>query len=306
MKKKIKHAVVLLNYNGVKDTLDCLASIYTTKDTPHIIVVDNGSSDDSIKQLKATYPNLDLIASPTNLGFAGGNNLGIKRALAKGAQVVYLLNNDTLVDPNLFFRSYRSVAGKDVIEGAKIYYAKGYEYHETQRGQGDILWYAGGIFDWGSVTMQHLGVDQEDQGQFDLPTETLAITGCFMAIPRRAIKKIGYLESELFLYLEDAEYCLRAQKAGIKLRYNPKLIVYHKNSQTSGVGSPIVDYYLTRNRFYIAKKYGSQRLLLALIKEALTRNWKLPLRKIAFFDFLWGRMGNRNETISSLVAKPQK
>jgi len=306
MNKKVKHVVVIVNYNGFKDTLECLASIKLAKDAPHVIVVDNGSNDQSVRELKAVYPGLDLITSPNNLGFAGGNNLGIKRALGRGAQVVYLLNNDTTVDPNLFFRSYQSVHGKDVIAGGKIYYAQGYEYHDASKGKGNVLWYAGGVFDWASVTMRHQGVDQIDQGQYDQSDQTQAITGCFMAIPRRVITKIGLLDEELFLYLEDAEYCLRAAAAGVKLNYNPRLVVYHKNSQTSGVGSPMVDYYLTRNRFLIAKKYGSLRIRLALVKEALTRNWRKPLRRLAFFDFLWGRMGNRNEKITSFVVKNQK
>lgn len=300
MRKKIKHAVILLNYNGAEDTLACLSSLYQTKDTPHIIVVDNGSTDTSFARLKSAYPKLDLIQSLTNLGFAGGNNLGIKRALRLGAQVIYLLNNDTLVDPNLFFRAYRAAFGKNHLIGAKIYYAKNYEYHEKLKGRGDVLWYAGGSFDWSSVTSRHRGIDQIDQGKHDHAELTDFITGCFMAIPRPVFKQLGYLDASLFLYLEDAEYCLRAKKLGIKLFYNPRLLLYHKNSATSGVGSNLVDYYMTRNRFALARRYGSLRLNLALLKEALTRNWGNPLRRAAFFDYLWGRMGNRNEKIISL------
>lgn len=299
MKKQPKHAVVILNYNGADDTLACLASIAQAKDAPHVIVVDNQSSDDSVQRLLARYPSLDLIRSPQNLGFAGGNNLGIRRALRLGAKVVYLLNNDTLVDPNLFFRAFRATHDKPVIVGGKIYYAKNYEFHAGAKGRGDVIWYAGGAFDWQSVTVRHLGVDEIDQGQYDRPAPTEIVTGCFMALPRRTLSKLGLLDDSLFLYLEDAEYCLRAARLGIARLYNPTLKLYHKNSATSGVGSPLVDYYLTRNRFALAKKYGTFRLRLALIKEALTRNWASPLRRAAFFDYLWGRMGNRNE-----IARP--
>lgn len=304
MKTKIKHAVVILNHNGSRDTLACLKSIYLAKDYPHVIVVDNASTDDSISRLRAAYPALDLITSPTNLGFAGGNNLGLKKAMRLGAKVIYLLNNDTLVDPNLFFRAYRAAQGKNLILGGKIYYAKNYEYHPAQKGQGNILWYAGGSFDWASVTVKHRGVDEVDHGQYDDLEPTQIVTGCFMVISRRALLTTGYLDHDLFLYLEDADYSLRAQTRGVSLLYHPRLVLYHKNSQTSGVGSPLVDYYLTRNRFVLARRYGTFRLFFALLREALQRNWSIPMRRLALFDYLWGRMGNRNEKIRSLSPQP--
>jgi GT2 family glycosyltransferase len=305
MKAKIKHAVIILNYNGSSETISCLDSINKTKDTPHVIVVDNSSTDDSVAALLARYPKLDLIKSEQNLGFAGGNNLGIKKALRLGAKVVYLLNNDTVVDPDLFFRAYRATLGKNAIIGAKIYYAKNYEYHGNQKGQGNILWYAGGEFDWSSVTATHRGVDQPDLAQFETIQKTGFVTGCFMAIPRAVVSKLGYLDDSLFLYLEDADYCLRAQKQGVNLIYHPRLILYHKNSVTSSKSTGTTDYYITRNRFSLAKKYGGFKLTLALVREALTRNWNNPLRRAAFFDYLWGKMGNRNEKITSLVLKNQ-
>ena len=304
--RHIKHAVVLVNYKGWADTIVCVNSIKKCKDDPHIIVVDNGSPDDSVSQLKKAFPDLDLIASPTNLGFSAGNNLGIKRALRKGAQVVYILNNDTEVDPNLFFRAYRYVNGKSRISGGKIYYAKGYEYHANQKGKGNILWYAGGHFDWDSVIAKHVGVDEIDQGQQNTVKPVDFITGCFMAVPRQIFSKIGLLDEPFFLYLEDADFCLHAHKARIKVMYNPNLILYHRNSSSTVAGSPLVDYYTTRNRFFIGRRYGTIRLRFALLREALFRNWSSPIRRQAFFDYLTGRMGNRNEIIAQIVAKTKK
>jgi GT2 family glycosyltransferase len=130
---KIKHAVILVNYKSSTDTLAAIASIKKCKDQPYIIVVDNGSPQTVISELRANAPEVDLLEAGSNIGFSAGNNLGIKHALRLGAQVIYLLNNDTLVDPNLFFRAYRSCAGKNRIVGAKVYYARGYEYHDSQR-----------------------------------------------------------------------------------------------------------------------------------------------------------------------------
>ncbi len=289
---KIKHAVVLVNYGSCDDTLAAIASIKKTKDVPHIIVIDNGSDAIVVDQLRSLGNSIELLTSDVNLGFSGANNLGIKRALRLGAQVIYLLNNDTLVDPNLFFRAYRSVAGKNRLVGGKIYYAKGYEYDSGQKNQGNILWYAGGYYDPAMAVARHTGVDEVDRGQYDKSRQVDFVTGCFMAIPRTVIKKIGYLDESLFLYLEDTEYCLRAKQFGIDIIYNPSLIIYHKNSSSSGVGSPLVDYYMTRNRFEIARRFGSFRLRFALVREAL-RNLNRRTRRRAFLDYLLGKMGRR-------------
>ena len=302
-KRAVKHAVVLVNYKGWRDTIVCINSIRKSKDAPHIIVVDNGSPNESVTELKKAFPGLDIIASPINIGFSAGNNLGIKKALKMGAKVVYILNNDTEVDPELFSRSYRYVAGKNRIAGGKIYYAKGYEFHEAQKGKGDILWYAGGWFNWQSVIAQHYGVDEVDQGQYNHVRPVDFITGCYIAVPRKVFSRLGLLDEPFFLYLEDSDFCLKAKAMDIEVMYNPRLVVYHRNSSSTVSGSPLVDYYITRNRFFIGRRYGSFRLFLALVKEALTRNWGNPVRRMAFFDYMSGRMGNRNEAIAKVSAK---
>ncbi len=291
--RKIKHAVILVNYNGWQDTIVCITSIKKSKDAPHIIVVDNASTNESVLELRKTFPDLDLIEARVNLGFAGGNNLGITKAIKMGAEVVHILNNDTEVDPNLFFRAFRYVAGKNRLVGGKIYYAKGYEYHELQKGQGNILWYAGGYMDWQIGFGRHDGVDEIDHGQYDKVRPVDFVTGCYMAIPRQVFKKIGMFNESLFLYLEDSELCLHAKKMGIEVMYNPNLIIYHRNSSSTVAGSPLVDYYLTRNRFALAKHYGNLRLQLALVREAILRNWSSSVRRAAFLDYLFGRMGKR-------------
>ncbi len=301
-KKKIKHAAVLINFRDAKTTANAVHSIEQAKDAPYIIVVDNGSSPECIEELRSLCPHIDLIVTGENIGFSAGNNVGIKHALKLGAEVVYIINNDTLVDQNLFFRSYRYVAHKNRIAGAKIYYAKGYEYHENQRGAGNILWYAGGYFDYSMAVSRHYGIDEVDRGQHDKIRDVDFITGCFIAVPKQVFKKIGYLDEPFFLYLEDSDFSLHAKSAGIEVKYNPALVVYHCNGGSTGAGSPLVDYYMTRNRFFIGKRYGSFRLRFALFREAL-RNLANPIRRAAFFDYLFGRMGNRNALINVIKAK---
>lgn len=301
-RKPIKHAVVLVNYKGWKDTVVCVKSIKKSQDAPHIIVVDNGSPNESVAELKKAFPDLDLIEAGTNIGFSAGNNLGIKQALDLGAEVVHILNNDTEVDSHLFSRAYRFVAGKNRIVGGKIYYAKGYEYHESQKGRGDVIWYAGGYFDWVSAVARHCGVDEIDVGQYNEIKQIDFITGCYMAIPKQVFKKIGLFAEPFFLYLEDTDFCLHAKAKGLEVMYNPGLVIYHRNSSSTVAGSPLVDYYLTRNRFFIAKRYGTLRLRFALLREALFRNWGSRIRRQAFFDYITGRMGNRNDKVFELTS----
>lgn len=289
---KIKHAVILVNYKSSTDTLAAIASIKKCKDQPYIIVVDNGSPQTVINELRANAPEVDMLEAGSNIGFSAGNNLGIKHALRLGAQVIYLLNNDTLVDPNLFFRAYRSCAVKNRIVGAKVYYARGYEYHDSQKNAGNILWYAGGYFDYSMAIARHIGVDEIDHGQYDKSKAVDFVTGCFMAIPRGVIKKIGMLDESFFLYLEDAEYSLRAISRGVEVLYNPLLILYHKNSSSAGAGSALVDYYMSRNRHVIAKRYGTWRLRFALLREAF-KNFGNANRRQAYTDYLFGKMGER-------------
>jgi len=296
-KHLIKHAAVLVNYKKWEDTVVCVNSINNCKDKPHVIVVDNGSGNDSPQQLKKHFPELDLIVSRENIGFSAGNNLGIKKALRLGAKVVYILNNDTEVDANLFYRAYRYVEGKNRIAGGKIYYARGFEFHQKQKGRGDVIWYAGGYMDWGSCIARHYGVDELDRGQYDKIRDVDFITGCFIAAPRRVFSRVGMLDEPFFLYLEDMDFILKAIRAGYEVKYNPHLVIYHRNSSATVAGSPLVDYYLTRNRFVIGRRYGSFRLQFALLREAIFRNWASPIRRMAFLDFLRGRFGNRNEAI---------
>lgn len=299
----MNHAAVLLNYNGHKDTIDCINSIKKSANPPHIIVVDNASKDNSTSILKKKFPNLDLIESSKNIGFSAGNNLGIRKALSSGSEVVHILNNDTEVDKNALLNSYNFVHGKDKITGAKIYYAKGYEYHEKQKGKGNILWYAGGYMDWNMAIAKHTGVDEVDEGQHDKIKKVDFITGCYMAVPAQVFKKVGLLDEKFFLYLEDADFILRAAKKGVSAYYNPSIVIYHRNSSTTKSGSQLVDYYLSRNRFLIGKRYGGMKLTLSLIKEALTTNWNNQVKRMAFIDFITNNFGNNNAKIASITKK---
>lgn len=279
-------AIILVNWNGKNDTFACLASLRQVKSSREAgsssagqkskvkcIVVDNGSTDDSVATIKRNFPDVEVIETGSNLGFVGGNNVGIQRALEDRFDFVWLLNNDTVVDKNALMPLLDACRDNRVgIAGSKIYFAPGREYHKkryTDKDHGRVLWYAGGIIDWNNMYASHRGVDEVDNGQYDAVGETSFVTGCSMMIRREVIEKIGFFDEKFFAYLEDVDFCLRAKRLGYTLLYVPQSILWHKNAGSSGVGSYTHQYYMTRNRLLVGMRYAGLRTKFALTREAL-------------------------------------
>lgn len=294
--------IVVLNWNQSKLAIECLQSLKKLRIKNYelsIVVVDNGSTDSSVDKIKR-FMNMDLrfkiIENKTNLGFARGNNVGIKYALENGADYVMVLNNDTEVDLNLVV--YLTEAMKDKSIGAvspKIYFAKGFEFHKdrySRKDLGKVIWYAGGKIDWNNVYGVNRGVDEVDCGQYDDLAETDFATGACMMLSARAVKKTRLFDEKYFMYLEDGDLSMRMRKGGWKVVYEPKGIVWHKVAQSSGIGSNLNDYFITRNRLLFGMKYAPLRAKIALVKESIKfllsgRKWQ----KIGVRDFYLGRFG---------------
>jgi len=186
------------------------------------------------------------------------------------------------------------------IAGSKIYFAPGHEYHKgryTQKEQGKVFWYAGELVDWDNMYASHRGVDEVDTGQYDTEEETPFITGCSMMIARNVLETIGLLDEKFYLYLEDLDYGLRASRAGFRLLYYPKSVIWHLNAGSSGgAGNPLHDYYITRNRLLVGLRYAPIRTKIALIREALGFLYgKNPEKKRAVTDFFFGKFGKQYE-----------
>ncbi len=298
MKKKV--FLIILNWNGGEMTLDCLQSltgINQGKLKVTTLVVDNGSIDNSVEKIQKRYPEVRIIRNEKNLGFAEGNNVGMRIALAEGADFVCLLNNDTRVSPD-FLKQLIATAESDPkigIVGGKIYFEKGCEFHKERyqkKDRGKVIWYAGGKMDWQNVYASHRGVDEVDRGQYDQTEETEYVNGCLMLIKRRVLEKVGLLDGRYFLYFEENDFCQKARKAGFKLFYTPKAVIWHLNAGSSGVASSLQDYFLTRNRLLFGFRWAPFRAKLALLKESLRILFKgRPWQKIGVRDFCLGRFG---------------
>lgn len=271
---------IIVNYNTPKETDLAIRSAVNAKANGFrhlVIVVDNGSKEPLKLAKDLQNGQVELIRSESNLGFTGGNNLGMSHAV-KNYQTDYffLLNSDAEVEKNAIQELYEAVKNdpKAGIAVSKIYFTPGLEFHRksySRSERGKILWYAGGSIDWPNLVAYHRGVDEVDRGQFDHETTCDFATGCALFIKRVVTEHVGILDKNFFLYSEDVDFSIRVKKAGYKLLFVPKSIVWHMNggSVSGGVGSKLQQYYQTRNRILISAKHGSWRNKLTAFRFAI-------------------------------------
>jgi len=243
--------IILLNWNNWNETRECLESLRkVTYDNFETIIVDNGSEEEEREKIKSAH----TIYNDTNLGFAGGNNVGIRYSLEHGADYIMLLNNDAIVAPD-FLTELVKVAESDPsygILGSKIY----------KYGTNEVAFAGGGVNAFltkGSHTIYPPTRDlpQGDNIQYTTYYPVDYITGAAMLIKREVVEMVGQMREEYFLYYEDVDWCLRACKAGYKCVLVPASKVWHKVSATNKEGSPSYIYYHTRNGLMLAKFNGN-------------------------------------------------
>jgi GT2 family glycosyltransferase len=252
-------SVVILNWNGKQDTLECLASIRRI-DYPNVevIVVDNGSTDGSATAIQATFPDVTLLETGSNLGYAGGNNVGMRYAMEHGAQYVLLLNNDTVVDEALVREFIRAAdtLGDDAILSAQIY------FHADP----ETLWYAGGrvVPSTGNTYHEGFRSPARTHGHADI-AQTDYASGCAFFVSTRLLSRIGLFDERFFLLYEETDLCYRARDIGAKCYVVPRAKVWHKVSVSfGGANSPSYIYFWSRNRLLWAEKHLSCRRLLRM------------------------------------------
>lgn len=275
-----KVTIVVLNWNGKDDTLECLASL-NQLDYPNyeVVVVDNGSTDDSVEAISKQYPDVTLLQTRANLGYAGGNNVGIRWAMEHGADFVLILNNDTIIDPNLLSAL---VEAARIVPEAGIYGSKIYFYDRPE-----ILWFAGGRWLTDAVRLEHVGYGQKDGPEFVDYRECDYVTGCALFARAEVFRKIGLLDESFFLTYEETDWCYRARDKGYRCLVVPQAKLWHKvSSSFGGSTSPLVTYFMTRNKLLWAKKYCSQTEWREITRETsqLARHILFPRFAIATGD----------------------
>ena len=242
--------IVVLTWNGWNDTEECLRSLVpVAANGIRVLLVDNGSADGTPEKVRRAFPEVEVIENGNNLGFPGGNNVGIREALSKGANFVILLNNDTVVDKD-FARELLSVAEQDKKVGmatSKIYF---YDRPET-------IWFAGGDFSTWTGRSRHEGYGEADRGQYDNDVEIGRPCGCSLLVSRAFLEDVGLLDEDLFLYGEEIDWALRARKKGYKSVLAPRSKVWHKwASGTGGAQSGNYLYYTVRNMLRVLNTHA--------------------------------------------------
>lgn len=288
---KPKVYVVLVNYNGFLDTKECIESLSNiTYENYEIIVVDNASTVEvdeetlSFIKEKAVY-----IESDTNIGFSGGNNIGIEHALKNGADYILLLNNDTAVEPDFLdvLVSNSIEAPNAGIVGGKI------KYYSNP----NMIWFGGGFFDRDTGKIGHERYNEVDLKSTNTIRSISFMTGCLMLIPVKIIQEVGKLEEKYFLYSEDTDYCCRVMDAGYDLLFCEDAVIYHKINASTGKSSNLMTYYTTRNKLFIARDFTTRPLKIyfdlsvQFIKDWLRRRKHMKPIISAYIDFIKNKSG---------------
>jgi len=247
LQNECKLSIITINYNGLKDTCELIDSI-PLNDSMEVIVVDNASTQDEVAYIQKNYPIVRVIRSKKNLGFAGGNNLGIKAAKGK---YIFLINNDTI------FKANNVQLLIDRLESSPMI---GIVCPKIRFSWGNNPIQFTGYTPLSKVTVRNksIGFGEEDRGQYNTPHSTPYAHGAAMLIKRDVIDKVGLMPECYFLYYEELDWSIMITRAGYEIWYEPACTIYHKESQTTGLNSPLRTYYITRNRLLLVKRnWGS-------------------------------------------------
>lgn len=246
MHQECKLSIITINYNGLKDTCELLETLPLEDNSLEVIVVDNASKENEASIIEQRYPMVKVIRSPQNLGFAGGNNLGIKAA---HGEYLFFLNNDTVLrhQTSDIRPLIDRLESSDKIGAVCPKIRFSWEHHPIQ--------YAG-YTPLSPITMRNhaIGFGEDDHGQYDTPHPTPYAHGAAMMVKREVIDKAGFMPECYFLYYEELDWSMMIRRAGYDIWYEPACTIYHKESQTTGQASALRTYYVTRNRLLFVRR----------------------------------------------------
>jgi GT2 family glycosyltransferase len=305
-----KITIIVLNWNNAPDTLECLKSLEHLRYPADIVVVDNRSTDDSVSLIRQRFPGMMLLETRQNLGYAGGNNCGIRYSLDHDAEYVCVLNNDVQVDPD-FLAPLVNALEQDEQVGIVTPLVAAMD-------EPDRVWALGQAIDWrtGSVTRVHAG-EGVSSWQAHAPVEEDIASGTAMLVKREVLERVGLMDEAFYLYYEETDWCLRMRKAGYKILAVPASIVWHAVSRTLGPSSPVIDYYMLRNHLRFIGRHWSGAARLRILASTLLENLRviaaytakpyggkrLPHRNarlLALRDALLGRWGKMGADVATV------
>ena len=258
-------AVVVLNWNGTDDTVECLSSLRLS-DYPRceVVVVDNGSRPSPRPRIVAEFPSVTYLETPINLGYAGGNNVGMRYALERGHDYVFVLNNDTIVERDMLRRAV-SAAEEDPAIG--VLGVKVMSWDQPGR-----IWVAYGQITYRQGLVRLIGYYQHDDGTYDEQCDVEWVPGTALLFRRRALEIVGLFDEEFFAYHEDVDWCTAAREQGFRVVYAPQPRIYHKGHRSSG------------GKGYVTpRQYLAGRNMVLYVRKHAT---KLQIAKFLAFQFV--------------------
>lgn len=267
-------SIIIVNYNGFNDTCELIESIKTNETYPYeIIIVDNASKNNEGDRLKTLLPDIKVICSKINTGFAQGNNIGVAHRCEESAYLLFL-NNDTILTGPILEKMIKPFENNRKIGcvSPKV----------TFWPEKETLQYAGAT-PMSAITLRNefIGYNQKDEARFNIAGETAFANGAAMMIRTNDIQKFGLMVDDYFLYYEEMDWCMRMRKSGFTIWYEPSAVIGHKESASVGLESPLQVYYHNRNRFIFAFNTVSSRLerTLSYFYQALIA---IPKRTLSF------------------------
>ena len=289
--------VVILTWNHLKDTIECLDSVYVS-DYPNyrIVIVDNASTDSTVEYVKENYSQVKIIQNPENLGYAEGNNVGIRYSLDHKTDYIFILNNDTVIQPDTI---RLLVEDLETNPQAIAVAPKSYYYDNPEK-----VYFAGGKIN-PDGTVAHIKNDITGEGY-----ETDWLNGCAIMFRTKSLHNIGTFDSKYYLLFEDTDWSIRARQSGYSLRIVPQTIIRHKSSSSfNGKWTSEYLYYYSRNRLLFHKKnfsfinrmkvlFYDLRYDLKMLRDkrwsTAERNRRYLVVRLAYRDFILSRFSRRN------------
>jgi GT2 family glycosyltransferase len=243
--------LIVLSWNGREDTLACLASLAALRgEHTEVVVVDNGSTDGSVQAVRAAHPKVHVVENGRNLGFAGGNNAGLRHAFEQGGQWAVLVNNDATLAPDAIDRLRRAAVEHPAagMLAGKVFFDE----------PPDRIWFAGQRF-WPAFgySGRPRGYGRRDGPRYRRAYRTDRAAGAFMAVSRRVVDAVGLLDDDLFAYVEDVDWCCRARAAGFEIWFVPDALAWHRVSASTGGerASTHALYYGVRNTIAVSERH---------------------------------------------------
>lgn len=244
--------IIILTFNSASHIRECLASL-AMLDYPNfeVVVVDNASTDDTVKLAQTDTPAPKVLANEMNLGYAEGNNVGLRYALSANADYALVLNDDVIVARDFLTQLVRAAQADPhaALLGPIIY------HHSTPA----VIQSAGGAL--GNWTFPHRGINEPERGQFNRVESVVWLSGCAILARCGALERIGLFDPDYFMYWEDVDWCLRAQEHGYNVLFVPQAKLWHKGVQVAYEPSPRVAYYMARNELYLLAKHRANLIV---------------------------------------------